>query len=400
MMLLSRVNGAFWLLWLVLLFISYLYSYDDPSSIFYNPHRAYRQRFSRVRATEATAFLQNPLPKADVAKAHERLLCIGVPSVNRTSRSFLPYTIATLTDTLTPEERATIHLVVLLANRPSENHFAYGQAWLEGIADEVLIYDQAENPAYRTIPFDLYNGQARGDERVENMRLDHSALVETCRKHGSSYFALVEDDIIASRDWFQKFKLGMDSLEKKGTKSNKDWIYLRLFYSEIFMGWNKEEWPLYLKNIFLVYAAAFSILLFGRRCFNATQRHTILMALVLGVWMPAAIGLYFAAGRLSVSRLNLFPSKVREMPRYGCCAQGMVFPRRHLEALQNLFRDPPYDFPGDMILEGFSDSHGLAKWALIPSVFQHVGLSESSGGAQRAEVWNFGFERQHGGPEA
>ncbi len=201
-MLLTRSNAVFWLIWLLLLIFCYFNSYDDPSSIFYDAKRAYQQKFSRVRTQEADEHLRHLPPKP--SPAADRLLCIGIPSVNRTTHSFLASTIATLTDTLTTDERATIHIVVLLANKSPKTHFAYGQKWLEDIADEVLLYDTLPTGAgvYHTIPFDLLDGHKRGDGRVENMRLDHSALVEACRRHGSQYFALVEDDIVASRDWF------------------------------------------------------------------------------------------------------------------------------------------------------------------------------------------------------
>ncbi|KAJ3533291.1 hypothetical protein NM208_g8048 [Fusarium decemcellulare] len=73
------------------------------------------------------------------------------------------------------------------------------------------------------------------------------------------------------------------------------------------------------------------------------------------------------------------------MPRYGCCAQGLVFPNHHLQGLQDFLREPPFQFPGDMITEDYARDRGLTKWALDPSVMQHVGLVESSEGLRRAE---------------
>ncbi|KAH7313783.1 hypothetical protein B0I35DRAFT_435846 [Stachybotrys elegans] len=246
------------------------------------------------------------------------------------------------------------------------------------------------------------------------MRLDHSVLVERCRSRGSRYFALVEDDVVASRDWFDRTRRALEYVERRG---GRDWVYLRLFYSEFFMGWNNEEVLDYMQAIFLVYV----VVLLG--FVELRRRHklggsssssggsggsgkisapllsgpafTYLAALALGLWTPALIALYFLAGRVTMHRLSPFPlAGVREMPRYGCCAQGLVFPRRHLAGLQRLLRDPPYDFAGDMILEGWAGDRGLAKWALDPSVLQHVGMTESSDGPRLAEVWNFSFERQ------
>ncbi|KAK4200479.1 hypothetical protein QBC40DRAFT_348643 [Triangularia verruculosa] len=332
-----RLNLLFLLAWLALLLVTYLNSYDDPSSIFYRESRSYEQRYSRIRAHEADLYLADPPPKQpSPTEEDNKFLCIGIPSINRTTQSFLKHTIGTLVDTLTLEERGGIHLVVLLADRPARKHSAYGEEWLEKVVDEVLVYDdppaEDEGKVYRKVPFELVEGRERGDGRVENMRLDHSLLVETCMNYGAEYFVLVEDDIVAGRDWFQRLRKGLG------------------------------------------YATAMGF----------------------GLWLPALIALYFLSGRVSTSRVNPFmwtSHGVREMMNYGCCAQGLLFPKRQLPGVFKLMRYPPYRFPGDMILEGYAGDHGLRKWALDPSVFQHVGFTESSAGPRRAEVWNFSFER-------
>ncbi|KAM3501814.1 hypothetical protein MY10362_005273 [Beauveria mimosiformis] len=426
----ARANAAFWLLWLAALIWCSQNSFDDPSSIFYNQAAAYSQRYSALRGLEVDAFLANAtrVAAARPPDHHDEILCIGIPSINRTSEGFLSRTVGGLVDSLTPAERSSIHIIVLLADKKPASHFAYGHPWLTDVVDEVLVYEQAgkdhsELPGYRTIPFNIrQDGQPRGDGRVENMRLDHSILVETCQSRGAPYFAFIEDDIIASPDWYRKFLEGVARLELKTKQSHKDWVYLRLFYSEIFMGWNAEEWATYAQVIFLVYTAfilAFFVLRRRqRRRYTApsgysplmskeepaaksaqSQRHlqkfNQLSALIIGLWLPAVIALVFLSGRISMKRLNPLPqSGIREMPRYGCCAQGLVIPKRHLPSFLSLLQDAPFDFPGDMMLEGHADQNKLAKWALEPSVMQHVGLKQSSEGNRLAEVWNFSFERR------
>ncbi|TPX16192.1 uncharacterized protein E0L32_004187 [Thyridium curvatum] len=470
----SHLNVAFWLLWLALFAFCFFNSYDDPSSLFYNQDKAYTPRFSAVRAREGDEFVRNLLlpdgqrqPNPNGLDADRRppaeldalrpgpgapLLCVGIPSINRTTEAFLAHTLATLADNLSPHERAAVRIAVLLADRRPQAHFAYGQPWLAALADEVLVYagDDKDNSTaelllpggsggkYRAVPWDVRGGgedNRRGTGRVENMRMDHSVLVETCRRSGAPFFALVEDDVVTSRDWFRRLGAGLPEVDRRARSGRdddgggRDWVYLRLFYSEIFMGWNSEEWLTYMETIFLVYAVVLLVFLEVRkRLFKgpppgssssarappapgggslaaARSLHSgFLAALVFGLWVPALIALYFLAGRISVNRLMATVTPwggrggsggVREMPRYGCCAQGLVFPERHLEGFQRLLRDPPYDFAGDQILEGWAGRMGLSKWALEPSVMQHVGLKESSEGPRRAEVWNFSFERQH-----
>ena len=407
-------NVKFGLVWLALAAYCRLNFYDDPTSFFHSPARAYETRYSRQRVQEAEEYLralesqgQDSAPSLPASATRKRL-CIGVPSVNRTSESFLTHTLTTLVDKITPEARESIHIVVLLANKSPKDHFAYGQPWLPKLADEVLVYgnpsDHRES-GYRAIDYNV-NGGRRGTGRVENMRLDHSVLVEACRDSSADYFALVEDDVVAAPNWFVKLQDGLQYVEKEAARRSVDWIYLRMFYSEIFMGWNAEEWPSYSKWIFSLYTAALVLILAARRYANrrntwngaaaSNVSNNYIAASALVIWLPATIALYFMAGRASLHAMNPFRGGVREMPRYGCCAQGLVFPARQLKGVQDLFRNPPYEFAGDQILEGYAGNKGFSKWALDPSVLQHVGSKQSSSGQGVSEVWNFSFERQHG----
>ncbi|ODA83867.1 hypothetical protein RJ55_02383 [Drechmeria coniospora] len=405
----SRANLVFWLAWLSLAVWCYHNSADDPSSIFYNPAKAYRLRFSTVRTSEVDRFLRQTNVTAPGTRQGPPQLCVGIPSINRTTESFLEHTVGSLVDGLTADERALVHIVVLLADRTPQTHAAYGQEWLGRLVDEVVVYADrlaanATLPAanYHAIPFDV-RGEPRGDGRVENMRLDHSVLVERCRGQEAPYFAFVEDDVIATRSWFAKFRSAVGHVERETERSGRDWIYLRLFYSELLMGWNAEESLHYAAGVVAAYTVLLLLFLELRRrhkigptAKGATQNFNHAAALVFCLWTPAVIALFFMAGRVSTHRLSPFPlSGVREMPNYGCCAQGLVFPNRHLDGFQRLLRDPPFAFAGDQILEDYARDHGLRKWALDPSVLQHAGQRESSDGPRKADVWNFSFERLH-----
>ncbi|KAF5725205.1 integral membrane protein [Fusarium mundagurra] len=407
----SHANISFWLMWFTALIWSYHNSYDDPSSFFYKSRIAFDRRYSALREKQVDEYLEREIfPVAHKQRTEVQVdnefLCIGIPSINRTTSGFLAHTVGSLVDTLTPNERNQIHIVVLLADKDPTKHFAYGKDWLFGLADDVLVYSNDSKTEsklnYKVLPHDV-RGMGRSDDRVENIRLDHSVLFEACRRRSPTYFALIEDDIIATPDWFTRFKKGVMEVEQKATDAHKDWMYLRLFYSEIYMGWNNEEIFDYLKVVILGYTALIACLLLALRCRQrrhagsfATKDFAQTVALLLGLWIPACLALAFVTGRITLHRLFTRSPTVREMPRYGCCAQGLVFPNHHLQNLQDFLREPPFQFPGDMIMEDYARDHGLSKWALDPSVLQHVGLVESSDGPRRAEVWNFSFERLKG----
>lgn len=143
---LSRPNAIFWALYLVVLLWCYHNSSDDPGSAFYRPHEAFSSSHSRQREAEVDAYIgkvaASTVPITTTASAQmNEYLCIGIPSVNRTRPDFLARTLGSLTDTLSPAERAGVHIVVLLADRAPQLHTAYGQPWLSRLADDVLVYD-------------------------------------------------------------------------------------------------------------------------------------------------------------------------------------------------------------------------------------------------------------------
>ena len=103
-------------------------------------------------------------------------------------------------------------------------------------------------------------------------------------------------------------------------------MYLRLFYADELLGWNREEWPTYLFWSFVVWASCSAIMLAIRQNF---QRQLGLMAVDIIATMsfmciPTGILLFSLAGRQTTSPLS---PGLHEMNKPGCCSQGLVFPR-------------------------------------------------------------------------
>ncbi|PTB62325.1 glycosyltransferase [Trichoderma citrinoviride] len=402
------VNFVLFLIWLIAIRYCQVTTYYDPSSYFFRSDAAYEPFYSAIREQEADDYLDsrhshhNRLTKGARANIRQAApsYCIGIPTLQRERAQFFPRTAASLVDTLTPEQRELIHIIVLLSDTDATENSAFGQDWLHAIADTVIVHedtpeDLVSENGYQTIPrhFEV----AARDERV---RRDYAVLSETCRLNEADYFILVEDDVIAARDWFERLQAATPVVNERAVAKRQDWLYIRLFYTETYMGWNSEEWGTYSRNIALIYMAVLGVMLAVRHLHQKTSaslkertsKHSkLLMANILMIWVPLFIALGFMAGRLTVSPL---PTGVLEMPRYGCCSQGLVIPNRHLTLLKDRFLDSPFDLPADSTIEKTADDLDLGKWAVVPSVLQHIGARGSSakGGAIKS-TWNFSFER-------
>ncbi|KAG5768740.1 hypothetical protein H9Q72_003812 [Fusarium xylarioides] len=375
-------------LWVFLFQLCRLYTFSDPSSFFYDSGRAYEALYSAIRQRQADELLDiaERFPVEELAKLppfnyvaeaipldSEKRICVGIPSVTREREQFLPRAVASLVQGLSLEQRQAIHIVVLLADDDPTSHPAFGKRWLDRLVDEVLFYGNSSTTdarkRYRIVASDHSHELSRND-RVHR---DYATLMDVCQEQREKYFALVEDDIIAAHNWFGRLSTALDKLER--TEDAKNWLYLRLFYSETYMGWNAEEWPTYLVN---------SILTFH-------PKSTIWALPHLTFWTASFILLYFLAGRLTV---NPYPTGVHEMPNYGCCAQGLVIPWQHLDELSAALNTASDAIAGDSLMEYFADSHHLKKYAITPSVLQHAGRMGSSDlGGTRKVTWNFSFEK-------
>ncbi|KAF6804561.1 hypothetical protein CSOJ01_10095 [Colletotrichum sojae] len=395
--------------------------YADPSSYFFDPDRAYTPKFSHVRVQEALGFLESTRPAQSSATPNEEIeslskastgstrdtpkLCIGIPTWGQRTQQYLPQTLASLVDTLSPEERNSIHIKVFIVDGVPVQHPSYKAPWLRRLADEVLVYDGLHNrtrasasPADEQTPTNFPSGLTKQQKSA----FDFAQLAAACYESRAPFFALIEDDVITSRNWYDRLIKGATTLEEKYRQGSRDWLYLRLFYSETFLGWNNEEWPTYWRWIFASYVVIASVLVLGPRAAAYIRPQPLLRPAnttrqlyfsVLGLWMPLIILLYFLAGRLLMQPMR---HGLQPMPSYGCCSQGLVFPRRRLERLSQHFLHPPEDklFP-DQIIERWADDEGLLKWALVPSVLQHIGrMSSSTGGGMRKATWNFRFEAE------
>lgn len=210
-------------------------------------------------------------------------------------------------------------------------------------------------------------------------------------KTAAPYIAIFEDDIIFAEGWLPKT---IKALQKLSTQSSmRDWLYLRLFYTETALGWETESDFWYRNRWFTFLLAMFATLvaLLGWRVIHPRTRleYTAIAVLVL-IAAPAFTQLAFMVGKY-----NLHPlSGVERMDKFGCCTQALVFPR--LQAQDLLDALSCRDGQTDSIIETYADENGLERYALAPQVVQHVGLvsSRDNDALNTRSTWAFWFEAQ------
>jgi len=363
-------------------------NYRDPTSLFFDPSRAYEGTYSADRIRQADAFIQSAdlLPAGIKASQQPPVLCIGIATVARRGEQYVRRTVGSLLDGLTEEERRTIYLDILIGHTEPSIHPISGEEWIRALPNKVLEYKETDVPRIK-------EWEEGGWYRNKTI-FDYTYLLNDCYATGAQYIAMIEDDTLAVEGWYPRALEALGIVERKmDHRPGMKWVFLRLFYSEDLLGWNSENWPLYLFWSFIVWTTVTGSLVFARSRSRSVQKllSSSSMLAISGVCTPALIALFFACGRNSVWPLT---PGVHEMNKNGCCSQGYVYPR-DIIALLLLKTDLMTDWLVDMMVEAISDKEGWLRWATTPALLQHIGSTSSKGygfDQTAGHLWNFGFE--------
>ncbi|KAG9202751.1 hypothetical protein G6514_004004 [Epicoccum nigrum] len=377
----------------------------DPTSFFFNPNKGYAAKYSAIRRQQAEDFLQayHDAPTHEIVKAgpeRNRKLCVGIPSFKREGVHYLRDTVGSLLEGLTPEERQEIYLIVFIPHSNPNHHPQYNEAWLAGLTDQVLTYQFGDDQMQH-----IRNMERKGGLYVEKALFDYRYLLSACAEQYTPYIAMIEDDVIAIDGWYHRTMDAINQAEQQAAerRARADFLYLRLFYTEEFFGWNAEDWRSYLYYSVWVAGVPTAILLFIR-CARPTTKLSLTLTTprsIVAIYTLLATGIliFFGMGR---NTLLPIPTGVAEMSEFGCCAQGFVFPHLKALALIDYYKDRRLGFV-DVLTEDFANERGELRYAMTPSVLQHVGKKSSKiddygpqskwGRSVAEKIWSFTFEK-------
>ena len=362
----------------------------DPTTYFFDERKGYERTYSAQREKQAYAYIErfNHTASSGPSSSDNPSMCIGVATIARRSEEqYVRGAVGSLLEGLSDAERAEIYLILFIAHTDPSVHPVYHESWPKAISNKVLTYEVSDADQ-ALLRFFEENYHPRNKSMY-----DYGYLLSNCLKTGATWITIVEDDVVAREGWYRMAKSSLRNVEDQVGRA--DWLYLRMFYTEALLGWNSEEWPRYLGWSFLLFGTLLSLLVGSRARLPLLRRHisNIDVALLCCCFLPAFIGLYFMAGRMTVQPP---PAGVRLMSRFGCCSQGFIFPRRIVpHVIERIHKAMYEDYYIDMLLERFADAEDLARFAQFPSLLQHVGIKSSKGWGydeHAGEIWNFGFE--------
>ncbi|KAF9883434.1 hypothetical protein FE257_003477 [Aspergillus nanangensis] len=378
---------AFSVLYLLSLRYYHGLSYRDPTSYFFDAHRAYERQYSAIRVKEAETFLSKADGITPPARAHGETptICIAIVTVRRRGDQYVGLTVASLLDGLSQSERKSIYLDLLVGNSNPSDHPIYSEKWVKTLPDRIRTYSKDD------IDFEQIQAWEEGGWYRNKTIYDYTYMLQDCYDTGAEYVAMIEDDTLAVKGWLPSALEALRTVEKR--TAGRDWIYLRLFYVDDLLGWNSEEWPRYLGWSFVIWAMLTGIMVAAKRNFKTELKsvpYSIIWIISCG-FIPAAIALHFMAGRQTMWPMS---PGVHEMNKYGCCSQGLVFPRSIIPQFLDQ-TDLTTDWLVDMMIEKIANYQEWSRWAVVPSLLQHIGATSSKGygfDTSAKSLWNFRFE--------
>lgn len=188
----------------------------------------------------------------------------------------------------------------------------------------------------------------------------------------SPYIAMFEDDVILADGWLSYTLNNLSNLHKRVATNPQDWLFLRLFNQERSTAWASTKIG---GNHEFVITIAIAIQLVALVLILRT-RYPILhrymknwtLVVVCVVIIPAFIILFYQAGKAS-----MLPPRpgVRAEP-FGCCTQGMIFPRSSADIILDILKERGSG-QLDIILNDMARDQGLTRYAQYPVMMQHLG---------------------------
>lgn len=390
---------------------SYTYFYRDPTSAYFDNNVAFDRWYTAVRLNETQAFVAqyNQSDSPDFKRRTSSLseppyMCVGFSSIARPSGDvYARDSLASLLAGLDQKERDLLYAIPLIAHINASDHPMYSEPWLARVTDRVLTYKSSETlpkATYEKIEKLERERQRTGQPDRQKYLLDYTHLLRVCAATGARYVTLLEDDALAMDGWFHRTRRALNALEQQNGPGG--WFYLRLFYTENYLGFNSDYATWYAAYIVLYSVAAFAIFKLAMlhlqkftRAAGFLSKAGPMLSVTAVLSFILVVVFVFRAGKVALLGNS---QGVVYMPKNGCCSQALAWPAEKVETLARWFEMQQVGFVdvlaerlADEKPEGFGDVGG--RWAISPSVMQHVGGQSSKGDGWPADMlWNFEYE--------
>ncbi|KAI3064685.1 CAZyme family GT109 [Aspergillus niger] len=386
----SKILISSFFVWLLIFYYCRVTLWRDPHSAYFQDRHVYELDYSLHREREAWHFISQHNSGIDppdyVKSGSTPSVCIAMVTVRRDSDHYFEASVGSLLEGLDERERQALYLSILFADTDPRVHPSWDQKWVGRLVDSADSYNVTEGQ--------LQHLQDLEKEKnfYEKGVFDYIYALRACQEVNAPYTIIFEDDIIVATGWFSKTLKALSDISQRNQQPRNSWIYLRLFYTETSLGWSDSDMAY--TNMTLIFGllmlSTFSSLSMLRHTrFQRLHLDTLSIVVISMICVPAFTALVYMAGKYNVMPLH----GVVEMNQYGCCTQGLVFPRESVDGLIEFLSARGHG-QTDSMIEEYADQSQLTRYALAPPQLQHVGLKSSRNNLDinTQSTWAFWFE--------
>jgi len=213
---------------------------------------------------------------------------------------------------------------------------------------------------------------------------DYIYILEKCQSL-SKYVLILEDDVYAAQDFYSKILVTTNELKHK-----EDWIFLKLFFVQDFIGWNNDGYDF----VFEIGVVVFSGVIAYLACKKFEIKNSCLVVLIVANAGLVGFGTIQLLGKQNI--FPLLPSGLSEI-EYTCCSPAHLYQSSKIPDLINFLKlqlSKRSVTHVDLLMDEYANQENLKKYVYMPSVFQHTGLKTTfvSYKQSHAFIWSETFE--------
>jgi hypothetical protein len=375
------------------------------------------------------------------------ILCVAIDTFARHGPDYLPATVGSLLQPLTPIDRRQIHLIVRFKGDTDEDgkeqHASYDPLVRSFIVDEIVLGFRGQ----RRRPIDLDKANATSDAiwqsryqratalAAEKGRANAQGVVDyahalwSCIETGTPYILILEDDIVAQPRWLDRIRSEIIPELQRWSAKGVPYTCTYLGHASQYMGWNNDDTPRIVTALVSLYLVAIVILRkTGLVTARSSNRGTSHPETASFVWRESKDNVDFASQLSSISStrrsgiqfllllllplfltpyvfLFLIQGKEAALPlpfgisttNVACCSFAFLFSResaehvsRHL--VSDGYADDRLPLPRDLAMQDVASKTGRKELIYKPALFQHVGVVSNRGFSDVHRGRNMGFE--------
>ena len=204
---------------------------------------------------------------------------------------------------------------------------------------------------------------------------DYSLILNYLTKFSCKYSILMEDDAIISHDWYDRIKIGLESMP---SNQLNNFLCIKLFAGYKFFDWYWLNYPTSILRV-LFYSILLHLFNYYMLKYFVSHKFKLITQAVVFINSTVILVIYTSTST------NPCGYEIHEY-NTGFGLVSILFPNDKLNHFSSYLNKTVYDFtelrskfflPKDLLLDSYKNDSKLIEYIIEPSLVQHIGMHSS-----------------------